>query len=299
MRVRAGTTGWRDPGLRALRSAFDRASASYDVHAVLHAQVRAELLERLDVLGFTPATVLDLGAGTGQATRALRERYRRARVLALDLAPGMLAEAGARQSWRRRFDRVCADAARLPLRAGSVDLVFSSLMLQWAVDLDAVLAEARRVLAPRGCLTFATFGPDTLCELRAAWRAVDALRHVNDFPDMHTLGDALVRAGLADPVMDVDRHTLSYTSAAALMRDLKRVGAQSVLAGRPAGLAGRARLARVEAAYGEFRLPDGRLPATYEVIYGQAWCPGDTAPVRARRGEVTIDVGAIARRPPR
>ena len=295
----AATTGWRNAGLGTLRAAFDRASTSYDANAVLHAQVRAELLERLDLLAFTPASVLDLGAGTGQATRALRDRYRRARVLALDLAPGMLAAAGARQSWRRRFDRVCADAARLPLRDGSVELVFSSLMLQWAFDLDVVLAEARRVLTPRGCFTFATLGPDTLHELRCAWRAADGLDHVNDFLDMHAIGDALVRAGFSDPVMDADRHTLSYPSATALMHDLKRVGTQHVPAGRPAGLTGRARLARVEAAYGEFRLPDGRLPATCEVIYGQAWCPGGTAPVRARRGEVTIDVGAVTRRPPR
>ena len=298
-RMSGGTSGGRNAVLRALRSAFERASASYDANAVLHTQVRVELLERLDVLAFTPATVLDLGAGTGQATRALRERYRRARVLALDLAPGMLAAARARQSWLRPFDRVCADGTRLPLREGSIELVFSSLMLQWAVDLDAVLAEARRVLAPRGCFTFATFGPDTLHELRAAWRAADAFGHVNDFVDMHALGDALVRAGFADPVMDVDRHRLSYPSAAALMRDLKLVGTHNVAAGRPAGLTGRARLARVEAAYAAMRLPDGRLPATCEVIYGQAWCPGGKPPLRARRGEVTVDVGAIARRPPR
>ena len=295
----AGTTGWRDAGLGALRSVFERASASYDANAVLHAQVRAELLERLDLLAFTPATVLDLGAGTGKATRALHERYRGARVLALDLAPGMLAAARARRSWWWRVDCVCADASRLPLRAGSVELVFSSLMLQWAIDLDAVLAETRRVLAPRGCFTFATFGPDTLRELRSAWRAADECGHVNRFLDMHAIGDALLRAGFADPVMDVDYHTLSYTSATALMRDLKRVGTRNVTASRPAGLTSRARLARVEAAYDDLRLPDGRLPATYEVIYGQAWCPGGSAPLRGRRGEVAIDIGAIARRPAR
>ena len=290
------TIGSRNAGLGALRAAFDRASASYDANAVLHARVQGELLERLDLLAFTPASVLDLGAGTGQATRALRDRYRRARVLALDLAPGMLAVARGRESWRRRFDRVCADAARLPLRAGSIELVFSSLMLQWAGDLDAVLAEVRRVLAPRGCFTFATLGPDTLKELRAAWRAADRLDHVNDFLDMHALGDALLRAGFADPVMDVDHHALSYPSATALMRELKRVGTRCLAAVRPAGLTGRAQLARVEAAYDSLRLPDGGLPASCEIVYGQAWRPGATAPVRARRGEVTVDLGAITRR---
>lgn len=280
---------------RAVARAFDRASASYDAAAVLQTQVRDELLARLDLVAFEPQCIVDLGAGTGHATRALRDRWRGARVVALDVAPGMLAAAGARQGWFRRFDRVQADAARLPFRDSSVDLAFSSLMLQWAPDPDAVFAEVRRTLTPRGYFTFATFGPDTLRELRAAWSEVDGYTHVNRFLDMHDVGDALVRAGFADPVMDVDRMTLTYDDVLALMRDLKAIGAHNVNAGRPPGLTGRARLARLRTAYERFRR-DGRLPATYEVVYGQAWCPGTTPPIRARRGEVAIDVGAIGRR---
>jgi malonyl-CoA O-methyltransferase len=281
---------------RVLQRAFDRASAAYDQHAVLHAAVRTELLARLELLDFEPRVVVDLGTGTGHAARALRERWRAARVLALDFAPGMLREAARRQSWRRRFDCIRADAARLPLANGSVDLVFSNLMLHWAVDLDAVLAELRRVLAPRGCVTFSTVGPDTLKELRAAWGEVDARPHVGRFLDLHDVGDALVRAGFADPVMDVDRYTLTYASLPALLAELKGVGSRNALAGRAPGLTSRSRRARLEAAYERFRTGDGRLPASCEIVYGQAWCPGATPPIRSRRGETVVPLGSITHR---
>ncbi|MCZ8130197.1 MAG: malonyl-ACP O-methyltransferase BioC [Steroidobacteraceae bacterium] len=280
---------------RAVGRSFDRASAQYDDAAVLQKQVREELLDRLQLVAFEPRVVVDLGCGTAHATRALRDRYRAARVVAIDLAPRMLAAAKERMGWFRRFDRVQADATRLPLRAGCVDLLYSSLMLQWAPDLDAAFAEVRRVLAPRGYFTFTTFGPDTLGELRAAWAEVDDYVHVNRFVDMHEVGDALVRAGLADPVMDVERITVTYADVRGLMRDLKSIGAHNVAAGRPPGLTGPGRLRKLEAAYERFRR-DGRLPATYEVVYGQAWAPGHEPPKRARRGEATIDVGSIGRR---
>ncbi len=144
-------------------------------------------------------------------------------------------------------------------------------MLQWCDDLDAVFAEVRRVLKPGGLLTFTTFGPDTLMELRRAWSSVDGYVHVNQFLDMHDIGDALVRAGLAEPVLDVERYTLTYPDAIVLMRDLKAIGAHNVTAGRPARAhRPRSRLPRMCAAYEAYRR-DGRLPATYEVVYGAAW----------------------------
>jgi malonyl-CoA O-methyltransferase len=282
--------------LDAVRRSFARASAGYDAHAVLQRVVRDELLRRLELLSVEPAVVVDLGAGTGHGARALRTRWGRARVVALDLAVGMLRAARAQSGWLRRFDRVCADAARLPLRDASVDLVFSNLLLHWAVDLGELLADVRRVLRPHGCFTFSTLGPDTLQELRAAWAAVDGDSHVNRFLDMHDIGDAVVRAGFADPVMDLDRHTLTYADARALMHDLKANGAHNVTAARPLALTGRGRLARVEAAYERYRQTDGRLPATCEVVYGQAWCPGATPPHRARRGETTIAIADIGGR---
>ena len=277
-----------------VRASFDRASASYESAASLQARVAAELLERLAVFAFEPRVVLDLGAGTGRVTRELKHRYRRALVIALDLAPGMLREARRHQQWWRRFERVCGDALRLPLADASVDVVFSSLMLQWCEPLDMALAECRRVLKPDGFFAFSTFGPDTLHELRGAWASADGYNHVNHFVDVHEVGDALVRAGLMEPVLDVDRVEVGYPDALSLMRDLKAIGAHNVTAGRPRALVGRARLKRMQDAYEAFRRDD-RLPATYEVIYGASWGAAGRRTAAAIAGEARIAPGSIRR----
>lgn len=282
---------------RAMRRAFSAASARYDAVAVLQADVRTRLLERLDYLKVQPQVVLDLGSGTGQASRALHARYPDAQIVAVDAAFGMLAQASKLQSgWlsfgRQRFAQVCGDAYRLPLAEGSVDLIVSNLMLQWCDPPDAVFAEVRRVLKPQGVLSFTSFGPDTLKELRTAWATVDRHVHVNRFVDMHDLGDALVRAGFADPVLDVERFTLTYADVMTLMRELKSVGAHNVMHGRPAGLTGRRTLAGMQKAYEQCRR-EGLLPASYEVVYGQAWSP---LLKREARGEVVISVDQIQRR---
>jgi malonyl-CoA O-methyltransferase len=284
------------PGVRA---AFDRASASYEAAAVLQARVADELLNRLDLFKFTPGVVLDLGAGTGRMTSELKRRYRRALLVAVDLAPGMLREARKHQQLFRRFERVCGDAMRLPFADASVDVVVSSLMLQWCDPLDPAFAEIRRVLKPDGLIAFTTLGPDTLRELRTAWSEADgvenAYNHVNHFTDMHDVGDALVRAGLSEPVLDVDRLQLTYPDVLALMRDLKAIGAHNVTAGRPRALMGRQRLRRMQDAYETFRR-DGRLPATYEVVYGVAWGAAGRPASAMVGGEARIAPGAIRRR---
>jgi malonyl-CoA O-methyltransferase len=282
-----------------VRASFDRASATYEAGAVLQARVADELLTRLEPFNFKPKVVLDLGAGTGRISGELKRRYRGALVVAVDLAPGMLQEARRHQQLFRRFERVCGDAMRLPLADASVDVMFSSLMLQWCDPPDEAFAEIRRVLKPGGFLAFTTLGPDTLRELRTAWEEADGAandyNHVNRFYDMHDIGDALVRAGLSEPVLDVERIQLSYPNALALMRDLKAIGAHNVTAGRPRGLLGRARLRRMEDAYEAFR-KDGKLPATYEVVYGAAWGAAGRPATAMVGGEARIAPGAIRRR---
>jgi malonyl-CoA O-methyltransferase len=281
-----------------LRASFERASRSYEAAAGLQAQVAAELLERLELLRLAPQVVLDLGSGTGRITGELKRRYPRACVIALDLAPGMLREAR-RHRWPwRRFERVCGDALRLPLADGSVDLIFSNLMLQWCEPLAVAFAEVRRVLRASGFFTLSTFGPDTLHELRSAWAQADGYNHVNRFADMQEIGDALMRAGLTEPVLDVDRIELGYRDVLSLMHDLKAIGAHNVTAGRPRALAGRSRLARVQQAYEGFRRAE-RLPATYEVIYGACWGAAGRPAASAIGGLAHIAPGSIrkARRP--
>ncbi|HET8608383.1 MAG TPA: malonyl-ACP O-methyltransferase BioC [Burkholderiales bacterium] len=261
---------------RRMRQAFDRAAGDYDAAAVLQHEVCRRMLGRLDYIKHEPALIVDAGCGTGNALPGLRERYRKAAIVALDIAPAMLRRARARLPRRLlRFGAaaahaVCGDIEQLPLKSAAAGMVWSSLALQWVNDAETAFAEIARVLAPGGLLMFSTLGPDTLKELRAAYDAADAHRHVNRFIDMHDLGDMLLAAGFADPVMDMEYVTLTYTDVRALMRDLKAIGARNALYGRPPGLSGKAALTAVARGYESLRR-DGRLPATFEVVYGHAW----------------------------
>ena len=267
-----------------VRDAFDRAAHSYDGAAVLQREVSDRMGERLDYIRHAPQRILDAGSGTGYGAVGLRSRYPDAQVIELDLAPSMLRVSRDKQASAPRggllgrlFRRaepwqLCADIERLPLAAGSVDMIWSNLAIQWVNTPDAVFAEFHRALRVDGLLMFSTLGPDTLKELRQAFAGIDGATHVNQFIDMHDMGDALVRAGFATPVMDVERIVLTYDEVKAVMRDLKAIGAHNATAGRGRGLMGRQAWQRIEAAYDRLR-QDGRLPATYEVVYGHAWRP--------------------------
>ncbi len=263
------------PDKRAVRAAFEHSAAHYDEVAVLQREVAARLLERLDLFMLQPQTILDIGCGTGYCTHALAEHYRKAHIVAIDLAHAMVKHTRDRFSFIQRKWRghgfACADAERLPFADQSFEMIFSNLTVQWCGDLAGVFGEFRRVLKPGGVVLFTTLGPDTLKELRAAWAAVDGHVHVNSFTDMHDVGDAMLRARLADPVMDMEMLTLTYREGMTLMRDLKVLGAHNVNAGRNPGLTGRVRLTAVLEAYEKFRTAEGLLPASYEVLYGHAW----------------------------
>jgi malonyl-CoA O-methyltransferase len=255
-----------------MRRAFDRAADTYDAAAELQYEIGDRLIERMDFIRIRPRRILDLGAGTGRFTAALMQRYRAAEVVALDIAPGMLAHSRRRGGWLRKPQCVCADAERLPFADDSFDFVFSNLMLQWCGDLGRAFAELRRVLAPGGLLMFTTFGPDTLMELRASWEMADGYPHVNRFMDLHDVGDLLLHTRWAEPVMDAERITVTYRELRRLLQDLKDIGAHNVTHGRPRGLTGTQRWRRFVQAY-EARRESGVLPASYEVVYGHAWSP--------------------------
>lgn len=262
---------------KSLRLAFERAAKSYDSAAVLQNEVCARMLGRLEYVKHEPASILDAGSGTGNALAGLRKRYPSARIVAFDLALSMLSRGRQRIPWwrtmlKRHLHPVCGDIERLPFGARAFDMIWSNLTLQWVNELPRVFSDMKRVMAPGGLLMFSTFGPDTLRELREAYRDVDRYTHVNRFIDMHDIGDMLVHAGYGDPVMDMERFTLTYADVGALMRELKAIGAHNVTLGRPSGLTGRKAFETVARNYESMRR-EGRLPATFEVIYGHAWTP--------------------------
>jgi len=275
----------------ALRRGFNRRAAHYDQVARWTGAIATELTDRLQWLSFAPKTVLDLGAGTGSASRALKARYPGAHVIALDISEAMLVRL--RPAWWRPISRVRGDAQALPVRTGSIDLICSSLLLPWLAEPMPALAEALRVLTPRGCLSFATLGPGSLAELASAFTSVDDRRHRNLLPDMADLAQLLTAAGFADPVLDIERETRHCASTLELLRLVHGCGFV-VDAGRRRGLLGRQGLQRLEAAYESVRQPAG-LPVTLEVIYGQAWRPGSAAPTRSRRGEAVVPISSIRR----
>ena len=287
---------------RLVRRSFEQAAATYDAAAVLQNEVCRRMLARLDYIKLEPATILDAGSGTGNAVAGLLARYSRARVIALDLALAMARRARARrpwpalstvEGWRALFQRsgprlaaVCGDIEQLPLASACAGMVWSNLAIQWSNEPQRAFAEMHRVLAPGGLLLFSSFGPDTLKELRASFESVDRHTHVHRFTDMHDVGDMLVACGFADPVMDMEVMTLTYADVRELMRDLKAIGAHNVTRGRPAALAGKSLLAKVARNYEPARR-EGRLPATFEVIYGHAWKP---APRVGPTGRPVIDI---------
>jgi malonyl-CoA O-methyltransferase len=264
------------------RSSFGRAADTYDAAAILQKQVREEMLSRLDLVKIAPQVILDAGCGTGAASYSLQNRFNKSQVVSLDFAHPMLQKtrktvgsASLVSQFKslfsdKRHHLLCADIEAIPLASASVGLVWSNLAIQWCNDLDMALQEFHRVLQPEGLLMFSTFGPDTLRELRVATNQQSGYTSVSRFIDMHDIGDALVRAGFSAPVLDVERFTLTYDDVKSVMRDLKSIGAHNATDGRARGLHGRGFLQNLEMNYEQFRM-NGKLPATFEVVYGHAW----------------------------
>ncbi len=262
-----------------VKRAFSAATESYDAHAVLQREIADRLLAHLNFTKIEPKRILDVGCGTGYFTRLLREKFRRAEIVALDLSASMVQHTRSaharRMPWHGRNLHVSGDAACLPLRSERFDLVCSNLAMQWLADPQSMLAEMRRVLAPGGLMLFSTFGRRTLGELRHSLAEIDPdnAGHVLPFPDVTSLGDALMKLPVELPVTDADLFTLTYPDTISLIRELKGLGASaSAIRGRRSGLYGRALIRELEARYSDqHRDADGRIRATFEALYAQAW----------------------------
>jgi malonyl-CoA O-methyltransferase len=263
-----------------VRRHFTRAAPTYSDAAVLAREVERRMLERLDYVKIEPVRIVDAGCGPGAGLRELGLRYPAAQRIGLDataaMLQGVLGSFTLKERARAFFGGtgarlVCADMRAMPLADGACDMVWSNFGLAFAGEPQAALREFSRVLKPGGLLMFSAYGPDTLRELRAAFAAAGTHAHVHDFADMHDLGDMLAGSGFATPVMDMEMLTLTYDSVAALARDLRASGQTNALAARHRGLTGKHAWRRMLAAYERMRQHDGRLPASFEVVYGHAW----------------------------
>ena len=248
--------------MSSVRLAFNKASGQYNEHAFLQKEIANRLDAKLDVISGCSNVIVDLGAGTGLLSKQLSKRFQDSQLICLDFAQASLKHNPSNY-------KLCADAYQLPLADNSVDMIISSLMMQWCPDLNQLFSEIHRVLKNDGLILFSTFGPDTLKELKKSWSVVDSEAHVNTFTDMHDIGDQMLGAGFQSPVMEMETLTLTYQTVTDLLRDLKAIGAQTVST-RSKSLMGKDKFQLMIKMYESYR-QDGKLPATYEVVYGHAW----------------------------
>lgn len=262
-----------------VKHSFSSATESYDEHAVLQREIGDRLVNHLEFTKIDPKRILDIGCGTGYVTRLLCQRYKKADVTALDLSEGMVKATccahGRRLPWHGRRYHVVSDGCSLPFTDGSFDLVTSNLAMQWVPEPMQMMREMRRVLAPNGLMIFSTFGRRTLSELRQALALISHERAglVLPFPDVTSLGDSLMQLPIELPVTDTDIFTLTYPDTMALVRELKHIGASSAaIQSRPNGLYGRSLLKQLDEIYtGRYQDEEGRVHATFEALYAQAW----------------------------
>jgi malonyl-CoA O-methyltransferase len=255
----------------AVKKSFNRSAAQYNQSAILQREVLTRLFERLQYIKLAPKLVVDLGCGTGQAIKMLRKHYAKSSILGLDLAHEMLSISKKQFGLFDRKWLINADMEQLPLAEGKVDLIFSSLALQWSNDLVKTFQEFKRVGREGGLVMFTTFGVNTLHELRQSWQEIDPSPRVHQFLDMHDIGDMMMSSRLSQPVLDMEDITLEYDRFEDLLRDLKSIGATNAERGRSRGLMTPKKLARLKAAYEDIAFKDGRYTATYEIVYGHAW----------------------------
>jgi malonyl-CoA O-methyltransferase len=294
----------------AVKAAFNRAATHYDDAAALQREVCDRTIEKLDLIKIDPQHIVDIGCGTGYGTYKLMQRFTKAQLTGVDVAQGMVDATIARCNGtglgatmkqlfaKPRVTGVCADAEQLPMEPLSCDFVFSTFAIHWCDTLQAI-KEAYRIAKPGALILIAVPGPDTLKELNTAFKQADpkGFAHINRFIDMHDVGDMLVEAGFADPVIDMEHIVVTHETTRDVMIDLKTIGASNHLQGRQQGLMGKDKFKRVIAAYEQFRdATTGKLPATYEVVYAHAWKPLQPKRIADGRAVVRLESMGLRRR---
>ena len=271
---------------RQVRRAFSRFAHQYSAVSSIQKDVQMRLLDSLMLFeNFAPNVIADVGAGTADACIHLRKHWAKAMIIAVDQALPMLQQAKKVGWWQKPIQRLVGNVQALPLTDQSVDLLFCNLCLQWIDDLPSTLREFRRVLRPGGLLLCSTFGEQTLCELRHAFMTADEHPHVIDFQTMMQFGDALVAAGFQQSVIDRDEIRHTYRDFYQLLRTIRLMGATNAMHARRKGLTGRQRFSVAQKAYEHYRLSDGQVFATWEIIYAQAIAPTAGVAMRSQHGD--------------
>lgn len=276
-----------------MQRALTRHLNHYTAHAVIVDVIKEALLERLAYIRLDPKHIIDLGSGVGTFTQALSQRFPQAAVWAIDCHPHM-----SRHCAQNGVKALTANAYHLPFPDHSIDAVFAHLLLPFLMDYPALWQECRRVLAPGGLLLFSSLGPNTLCELRASFAAVDSYPHINSFVDLHHIGDSLVEAAMLDPVLDVEHFQLSYPSLSALLHELQALGSIKFLEKDTQGYFGKARWHQVAQHY-QTHYSDAkqRLLVSVEASFGHAFSPLKAPQRLENDGSIAITLDAIQRRP--
>jgi len=283
------------PNFQIIREHFDRAADRYDRHAAIEQEVCRRLLERCEYHRRSPEVTLDLGCGTGQGSEAIKGRFRRAQVIGVDASTAMLGKARRRSTLFRPLRMVCADMGRLPLAAYSADMIFSSLALHFCANPTALFDEFRRVLRPDGMLLFAALGPGSMTELCGACAEAGVAASLQPLPDLMEIGDALLAAGFTEPVMDMERITVSYRNLDALAEELAATGASLLMRGVAEWATEIRQLEKTLAV----RQGDGRFPVSFEILYGTAFGPPEGQPRRTAEGDVaTFSVDGLLKSRP-
>lgn len=260
--------------LYEISNAFNKQAIEYELAAKVQQEIGVRLLERLQYLNIKPQRILDLGCGPGFFSHELTLRYPQAQIVGLDLAQAMLVQAKKKQSWRRKWSLVAADMQNMPFATGTFDLVFANQVIHWGKSLAQVFRELNRIIAVNGCLMFTTLGPDTFMELKKAWLGVNPYAHVNEFADMHDVGDCLMAERFLEPVVDMELLAVHYATLPKLLKALKAQGVKNINPQRNQGLTGKTAWRQFEHNYSAMQTDLGKYPLTYEVVYGHAWKGG-------------------------
>ena len=267
--------------IKILKS-FDAKSSSYDEYSFVQKEVSERMIKRLKFLKSKPLNILDIGCGTGYLSNLISRHLPNSNIVCMDFSYEMVSQC---KNKNIKLEPLVADAEYMPFKTSTFDLVISSFTLHWCQQIDKIFSDIFRILKNNGNFMFTTVGPDTLKELRDAYKLIDNYEHINTFDDMHTYGDILLSSGFHDPVMDVERLIIEYKNFNEVLQSLRKTGASTVIYNKSKFTAKKS-LKNLERYYKKNN-KNGLFPVTYEMIYGVAWKRSTQNPIN---NEVVIPI---------